>query len=195
MRTLVFLVICCGGFLFAYQDLGTFGNVIGPSEPDMMEDITAKAKDINKTRVILNVKNALQKEIQPNFHVVSCDINQTRNIVPNYTLKEDVVMPGGKVLYKKGYSFNPLSKIKFPGVIAFINPQEDSQIQIAKRLNSKIIFISEGNITGIEKKHGQRVEPISEKVVEAFSLKCIPSFYKQDGETLKIKEINAMETK
>lgn len=178
--------------LFALKDFGVVGNLYDISEPNLMAEIKKAAKEINKTALTQDVKKSFNENFKSHTGLVACEKNSSRTFRPIYVLKEDIVLPDGSTLYKKGYSFNPLSKLNFAEKIVFFDGKDQGQSTLAANIGG-ILLLTRGDVRDFEKKYKKRADPSIDKYIESFNVKCVPSIIEQSGELLLIREISARE--
>jgi conjugal transfer pilus assembly protein TraW len=51
-------------------------------------------------------------------------VSRTRFVVPFYTLDDDIRLPDGRLLYAKGYTFNPLAYTSLPQRLIVVRPKD-----------------------------------------------------------------------
>lgn len=184
------VVFCLYAAAYAQiKDFGIRGNVMDIQEEDMLDVIAKKAGDINKTMLMKQFKGAQEDSMKVNLHLPRCENNASRALVPTYTLKQDIVMPDGTVTYRRGYKFNPLSKLHFSGPVAFFDGNDSAQTNFFLSKNVGYLFATAGNLKELGR-HGHHIDPATKAMVERFELRCVPTVYIQKGETFTVVEIN-----
>ncbi len=114
---------------------------------------------------------------------------------PTYVVQEDVRTPQGRVLVRKGYSYNPLEKTKLSSSLLFLDGNNEKHIAWAKTQKDlcKWILIR-GNPFDLE---DQEKRPIyfdqDGAVSRKFQLRNVPAKISQDGLVLKIEEFPVSE--
>ena len=178
--------------LFAYKDLGVFGPQYEITEPHLMNEIKKAASELNKTAMKKQIGESYESGFRVDYPIRACDKNTTRMFRPNYTVKEDIVYPDGTIAYKKGYSFNPLSRMQFNENITFFNADAPEQTSLALK-NSSLLLITKGDIKKLEKTYKKRFDPAIPKYLESFNIRCVPTIVKQQNDALILEEISAKE--
>jgi len=116
---------------------------------------------------------------------------------PQYTLPEAIRDKNGRVVYPKGYTFNPLEYMKIPFEICFVT---DKELDFLPRLEKKDIYthrelwsgrmyvLVKGNAWKLREK-GYLVWDygISKDWIERMCVKEVPACVKQVGKQLKIR--------
>jgi len=120
-----------------------FAKVYEIVEPDMLEEIEARKKDV-VNRVVKETTKAKDRFYSLSGVSLSPSTkNYTYIVDPTYTLQADIPIVDKKanivgILYPKGYRFNPLDyiKVKPPPMIIF-NACDDREVFIVKKLMKK----------------------------------------------------------
>ena len=101
----------------------TIGRTWPIAEPDALAEIEAKAASLPAD---------MSKEFGPRSRwsamrsasLASASATRTRTVIPFYTLDMDVRLPDGRVLYPRGYTFNPLDYVTLAQRLIIIHPAE-----------------------------------------------------------------------
>jgi conjugal transfer pilus assembly protein TraW len=125
--------------------------------------------------------------------------NRVRSVVPFYTLAMDIALPGGKMLYPKGYTFNPLAYVSLPQRLVVVDPAD---IGWASRIASPTdwILLTAQNETGggrhqddalsLGEKLGRPVFILEERVKQRLGLTVAPVIVRQVGQRLELTEVH-----
>ena len=116
----------------------------------------------------------------------------------HYTNPKDIKDANGKILYKAGYTFDPMDYISLPYAIVFINATRTAEIAWLKRsemLNSAHyrILITQGSYLEATKALGQHVFFANDAIIHRMGIKATPSVVIQEKNRLKIKEVRVNE--
>lgn len=111
-----------------------------------------------------------------------------------YTLKEDIVGADGRVIYKKGFSFNPADYVKIHYAMVVIDATNQREIEWLKQsgyLNSIAyrILLSDGNYYDMMKELKQEVFYLMPEIRKKFQIQKTPSIIKQIENKIEVKEI------
>lgn len=111
-----------------------------------------------------------------------------------YTLKNDIVGADGRVIYKKGYTFNPADYVKIHYAMIVIDGTNESEIEWLKKsdyLNSIAyrILLSDGNYYEMMKELKQEIFYLMPEIRTKFQIQKTPSIIKQVGNKIEVKEI------
>lgn len=111
-----------------------------------------------------------------------------------YTLKNDIVGADGRVIYKKGYTFNPADYVKIHYAMIVIDGTNEDEIEWLKKsdyLNSIAyrILLSDGNYYEMMKEFKQEMFYLMPEIRTKFQIQKTPSIIKQVGNKIEVKEI------
>jgi len=110
---------------------------------------------------------------------------------PNYTLDKDILDNNNNILYKKGYTFNPLEYITLTDRYVFLDYTNKKQVhwfkntKLAKDITTRII-LTNGNYTEAMKEFKREVFYASDILIKRFGLEATPSVIQQDGKRIKV---------
>jgi conjugal transfer pilus assembly protein TraW len=119
--------------------------------------------------------------------------NRVRSVVPFHTLEFDLSLPGGKVLYPKGHTFNPLSYVSLPQRLIVVHARDLGWAMRTASL-SDWILLSEGggpheDPLSLSEKLGRPVFVLEERVKQRLGLTHAPVIIRQLGERLELTEV------
>lgn len=180
------------------HDFGIMGHTFPIKEEPFVQMITkrlhsidiAKHQEIIRQKTIEKINNP-----KPVEGLKRAQKNHSFSFDPTYLLKEDIIMPDGKVLYRAGTSINPLHYIDFDRRLIFIDARDKTQIKwlrryLAKEQSQNRIILTGGKIFELEQKLNTSLYFDQEGVlVNHFGIKALPSVIVQEGYALKITEL------
>ncbi len=110
-----------------------------------------------------------------------------------YTVPADITDETGKVIYPKGYQFNPLEHRRFRTLIA-IDGSDDRQIEWLETLEDAAdpmtrIVITKGDKAALFRRLNHPVYRLHPQVAERFHITSVPTVIRQKGETLAVTAI------
>lgn len=110
-----------------------------------------------------------------------------------YTLKEDIKDSYGKVLYPKGFVFNPLHYISMNDRYVFIDYTDKKQREWIKteKLNKDIttrIIITNGRVFDAMKEFEREVFYANDVLIDKFKLESVPSLVEQEQDRIKVTQ-------
>ncbi|WP_253257910.1 conjugal transfer protein TraW [Sphingobium sp. SA916] len=184
----MFACSCAGT---AHASVSTIGRTWPIAEPDALTEIEAKAaslpKDMSKAFGPRERWSALKAA-----PLGRATADRVRSVVPFYTLDFDIRLPDGKLLYPKGFSFNPLTYVKMPQRLVIVHP---SDLGFALRTTRPADFIllasfgkENGDAIALSEKTGRAVFILEERVKERLGLTVAPVVVAQAGTRLILTE-------
>jgi conjugal transfer pilus assembly protein TraW len=179
---------------------------IGKTYPFAEEDllvaihkrIQEKKAELEKKAVELSneakkqIINFKPKGIDP---LTPADKNSTRIIDLTYTLPFDIKDANGKVIYPKGFKFNPADYVKLSYEIIILNanrPQEVEWFFKSKYSKNPLmyrVFLTDGNWYNFQKRYKHQVFYCLPQIEKRFKLRHTVSIIRQVGDKFEIKEI------
>lgn len=174
--------------------LGTYGTTYKVVEKDAYEELMEKVKNIDMSRYYNELKAEI-KNYKPENRVTLKRAKKEREFqfTPVYTLPFDIPDQDGKILYPRGYTFNPLDYIRIPDLVV-IDGSDPEQVKwfenskYSKDINI-MLLITEGSYWSLSERLLRPVFYADQRIVERLNLKQVPSIVKQKGNTLIIKEV------
>ena len=111
-----------------------------------------------------------------------------------YTNTMDIKDANGKVIYRKGYSFDRMDYIQLPYSLVIINAERKEEIEWLKKsgmLNSAAykILITEGKLRETNEKLGQAVFFASDKIISELNIVVTPTIATQERNKLRMMEV------
>ena len=176
----------------ARADTSTIGRTWPMVEPDAMAEIEAAA-----TRQPANMADRFgPRSSWTALKGATLGIAQqsrVRSVVPFYTLDEEVRLPDGRVLYPKGFTFNPLTYVSLPQRLVIVHPRDLAWALRTAALTDWILLTGGGDAQGdalsLGEKHGRALFILEERVKERLGLTVAPVIVRQVGQRLELKEI------
>lgn len=179
-------------------DYGTYGEVYPIREIDIRKIMLKKWK--------INIKKLAKELREKVIHYYDKDAgfpyrpNDTKiyYYTPKYTLPVDIKGPDGKILYPKGYTFNPLERgLYIPFEICFITDKEEKYLpKIPKKKlylpwdfqTSRVYVLVKGNAYKLREK-GYLVWDygLSTDWIKRMGVKEVPACVKQIGNRFLIR--------
>lgn len=114
--------------------------------------------------------------------------NLVRGYVPWYSLDFDIPGPNGTILYPKGFTFNPLQHVKYPGRIVVFKLDQFDQIEPLLRPGDVLIADS-GDVVEAGINTNKHISILDEKTANRLGIRVVPSIVHQDGTKFVIQEI------
>lgn len=169
----------------------TIGRTWPIAEPDALAEIEAKVAtlpgDMSKAFGPRDKWSALKAAP---LGVAGAD--RVRSVVPFYTLDFDITLPGGRTLYPKGFTFNPLTYVKLPQRLVVVHPRDLGWALRNARASDFILLSALGNQNGdaidLSEKTGRPIYILEERVKQRLGLTVAPVIVEQSGTRLVLTE-------
>lgn len=177
------------------KSLGVVGKTYPFAEKDALAEIEEKAKQVNWSKHLSNLKTAVA-----NYKPDAPDLprvikNRARKIDPNYTLDLDIPDPRNptRILYPKGFRFNPFQYFTLPGCIVFVNAADKKQLAWLKKSPfandaSTTILLTGGDAAKAEGLFSRPFTYASNAIVERLDIMAVPSAACQKGVDVEVYE-------
>ncbi|OUC52967.1 MULTISPECIES: conjugal transfer protein TraW [Sphingomonadaceae] len=170
----------------------TIGRTWPIAEPDALAEIEAKVatlpSDMSKAFGPRDKWSALKAAP---LGVATAD--RVRSVVPFYTLDFDITLPGGKTLYPKGFTFNPLTYVKLPQRLVVVHPRDLGWALRNARASDFILLSAfkgqNGDAIEMSEKTGRPIYILEERVKQRLGLTVAPVIVAQAGQRLVLTEV------
>lgn len=118
--------------------------------------------------------------------------NRRRTVIPFHTLDFEIRLADGKLLYPKGYTFNPLAYVSLPQRLVIVHPH-DLDWAIAKARTIDWILLAGSGQAGSDpvqlgEKVGRPLFILEERVKDRLGLSVAPVIIEQVGQKLELSE-------
>lgn len=176
----------------AHGETSTIGRTWPIAEPDALAEIEAKAA-------------ALPKDLGPKFGPRSrwsamksaslgpATVGRVRSMVPFYTLDMDVTLPDGRVLYPKGFTFNPLTYVSLPQRLVIVHgPELGWALKTAAPTDWILLAADAGGSAdpiALGEKVGRPLFILEQRVKDRLGLTVAPVIVRQVGQKLELTEV------
>jgi len=185
--------------LFANPALGTIKNlgVVGATYPVVEPDVVAELKEQAGDRKRLTDDEFLErmKTYQPKdlHHLPRATEDKTFLIDMTYTLDQDLRDGNGKVIYPKGFTFNPLDYVSFSGGMLVIDGSDPAQIKWFKQTpyadNQWVqLLLSGGYAYNLIEMLKRSVFYLTDEIAKRLQLAAVPSLVIQKDKKLQVHE-------
>lgn len=111
-----------------------------------------------------------------------------------YVLDQDIKDHNGKILYKKGFKFNPANYVKMSYALVIIDGKNKKEVQwfkdsgFANQLTYRLL-LSDGSFYELNKELKQEVFYLMPEIRKRFQIQRTPSIVKQIGNKIEVKEL------
>ena len=182
----------------ATKNLGTVGTTYPVIEPDVVSQLKERA--ITRMAEEHRLLAERMKNYQPAdlHHLPRATENRTFLIDPTYTLDHDLKDGNGKILYPRGYTFNPLDYVPFAGGLVVIDPTDPAQVKWFQKApyaedHRLRLLITGGHAAALVKQLGRPVFYLTDEIADRLQLKAAPALIIQKGDKLQVHEFRIIE--
>lgn len=176
----------------ARADTSTIGRTWPIAEPDAMAEIEARA-----ARQPANIREKFGPRSAwsalKGATLATARENRVRNVVPFHTLDTEIRLPDGKLLYPKGFTFNPLTYVSLPQRLVIVHPRDLGWALKTATLTDWIILTGGGDprddALSLGERHGRALFMLEERVKDRLGLTVAPVIVRQVGQKLELTEV------
>ena len=176
-------------------DLGVVGKIYPVVEPDALDEMQRRAQTINIETVLATKKTDFSAYRPKDLHTLPmARAPRTFNVDLTYVVPEDIRDQHGKVVYRRGYAFNPLEVVSLPNTLIFLNAKDPMQKQwfqtspYSKDI-SVMLILSDGDLAGLSESLDRPIYYLTNGLASRLNLSAVPSVVKQRGKRLEVQEI------
>lgn len=164
----------------------TLGTVYPIVEPDALEEIMSNAEKM-QSNPLMNKPQKDWSALKP-YPLPIAERNRMRAHIPWYIVPEAIKDPKGKVVYPKGYKFNPLLYTRIPNRLVVASEQTLPLIESQLRPTDQLI-LCHGDFFGVGERLSRPTFILQRQLKERLGLTHQPVIVEQVGEKLLITEI------
>lgn len=194
------LLVVCIAFSNAYAtDLGQLGKTYPIAEPDLIDTIKAMLAEKQANGELDAMHNDLRENGKqyvrrpPGKPLPRATDYRAFAIDPTYTVPNDIKDADGKVLYKAGFTFNPLQVKPLTKTLCFIDGDDPDQVKWLEEFCGDAISFKRILING---DYNQVTETTKAKIyfdqqgflISHFRIEAVPAVVRQSGGLLYVEE-------
>lgn len=189
--SLVFVITPVWGIVI---DLGVVGKTYPIVEPDIFAELKQKAAQADRSK---NKKYILKqmRDYQPVdlYNLPRATVDATKMVDMTFTLDRDLVDQDGKVIYPRGYTYNPLEYVTIPGGLVVIDGDDPDQLKWFKdspypQNHQARLLISGGHAFVLVEKLQRPVFYLTADIAGRLQISAVPSLIFQLGNKMQIHE-------
>lgn len=182
------------------KDFGVYGTVFEIKEEGFLVMIQRKLKLIDieeENKKMLEI--AKNKVIEPEAVNGIRSTTEGRSFIydPSYTLKEDIILPNGKLLHKAGTKVNPLNYVSLDKKLVFINGRDNGQVEWFKEQRKSLNITEKDKLVLVAGKPIELGEKLNQEVyfdqagvlTSKFGIRQVPAIVEQEHDKFRINEI------
>lgn len=174
------------------ENLGVSGQTYPIAEPDITVELMQKAKEkvLSKEKMIDRMKSYQPADLHD---LPPATADRTRLVDVTYTLDRDVTDGNGKVIYPKGYTFNPLKYIGLAGGYVIIDGNDARQVEWFKSTpyagNHQVgLLLSGGYAFDLVQKLKRPVFYLTDDIASRLQITAAPCLVMRRGDRLQVRE-------
>ena len=196
LRTIICLMLLlapCMGKAGEVKELEPVGAVYPIVEPNIVDEMKQRAALHPFDPKIAQEEYA---HYQPkNMHKLPrATVDRTTAVDVTYTLDHDLLDQHGRVLYKKGFAFNPLDYGGLSGGLVIIDGSDPGQVEWYKKTpyaqNRRAILLLAGGYAPILKDELKRpVYYLTKEIAARLHIQAAPSVVVQENKMLTLREV------
>ncbi len=179
-----------------HAETSTIGRTWPIAEPDALSEIEGRAAQIPDMKAAFGPRERWSAMKAATLGIARADRNRT--VVPFYTLDQDIRLQDGRLLYAKGYSFNPLSFVSLPQRLIVVHPAELDWALRTARTADFILLAAGGprdaDAITLGERHGRALFLLEERVKTRLGLTVAPVIVSQAGQKLVLTEVDRSKT-
>jgi conjugal transfer pilus assembly protein TraW len=186
---LVIAAICMAAS--AHGQTSTIGRTWLIAEPDALAEIEARAaRQPPNIAARFGPREGWSAMKSATLGIAAAD--RRRTVIPFHTLEFEIRLPDGKLLYPKGYTFNPLAYVSLPQRLVVVHPR-DIGWAIMQARPIDWILLAGGEGTSVDPiALGEKVQRplfiLEERVKDRLGLTVAPVIVEQIGQKLELRE-------
>lgn len=182
--------------LFTFQaygkDFGKQGATFPIVEEGLIQMIKRKLSrvDITQHQQLMQKRARKAVETPQGFYLPRASKDQSYLVDPTFELKEDIRLPGGRVLFDKGTKINPLEHTPLDKKIILLDAEDKEQVKWLKNKNidlNDLIILTNGSPIFLSKAIKRPVYFDQHKqFVNKFDIKHLPAVVAQENNLIRV---------
>ncbi|MBU4168962.1 MAG: hypothetical protein KKE10_14115 [Proteobacteria bacterium] len=173
------------------KNLGTIGTTYPVVEPDLVEEVKARIDKVKMAKIMEEHRHSYKaKDI---YALPTAKRDRTFFVDMTYTLDHDIPGENGKIMYKRGLTWNPLDYVSPPELVV-INGEDAKQVEWFKKSpyykNLKIkLLTSAGFAAPLIKQLQRPVFYLTKTIADRLQLTATPCVITQNGKKMMVQEV------
>ena len=176
----------------AVKDLGAVGRTYPVVEPDGLAGIAPSRLHMEQVqqKIAERIKNYQPADIHP---LPRASADRTFMVDMTYRLDRDLTNAENKVVYPKGYTFNPLDYITLLGGLIIIDGDDPSQVRWFRtspyyKNHQARLLLASGQAAELTEKLQRPVFYLTDEIAKRLHLAAAPSVVIQKGDKIQVLE-------
>ncbi len=179
----------------AYAASSTIGRTWPIAEPDAMSEIEAKARTLPPVTDRFGPRSGWQALKAATLGRATVD--RVRTVIPFHSLEQDIVLPDGRVLYPKGFTFNPLAFVSLPQRLVIVD-RRDLAWGLATARPTDFLLLAADDVAAVPPKDDiialadrahRPLFLLEERIKSRLGLTVAPVIVAQAGQKLVLTEV------
>jgi len=189
----IFFVFANSPAFGVVRNLGVAGETYQVVEPDVVVELKQQAVARNRIKddaFLERIKNYQPADLHQLPRTAE---DRTFLVDMTYTLDRNLIDGDGKVIYPKGYTFNPLDYVSFPGGLMVIDGDDSSQVKWFEKTpyadNHRVrLLLSNGYAFKLIEQLKRPVFYLTDDIARRLQLSAAPSLVIQKDDELQVRE-------
>lgn len=182
-------------------DLGKRGPTSAIAEIDLMAAMIEKAKGMDINKMAEGARDRFWKNA-PLIELPPAMQDRTRLVDGGFTVAQDIRLPDGRYLARKGEYHNDLKEMPFTRTVVVFDTTKPAQVALAKKVSQenseKVVLLLAsnvdreagwGNYNALEDDLGRPLYVLTSDVVDRFKVEKVPTIVTADDRNFIVKEV------
>lgn len=191
--------VCMYARVSAAGNLGQFGKVYAIAEKDGITEMQELASQVDvaalQKQALADYRRTMNGTGFSEVHLKRAKADASRQVDMTYTLDIDIPDPKDldRIMYPKGFRFNPLQYIDFTSQVLFIDMGDKKQVAWLKKSklldrDDLIIVLTGGGYEKTAKQLGRPFSYATTKLIDRFKINVVPSLAFRNGDNMEVRE-------
>ena len=165
----------------------TIGATYPIEERDALKEMQARAGQVNWKEVLS--RDPSQWSALESVRLPIAKLAAERSYIPYYTTEMDIPDKDGRIVYPKGFRFNPLQFMKMPWRVVVIGDRKE-EMEWARTMikPGDMVLTAGGDVRALTAKLKQPVFIFDPRMTQRLGVGTVPSIVEQRGTNLVIRE-------
>lgn len=176
------------------KELGSVGTTYGIAEKDALAEIEERAKGVDWGKALQLKPIEEYDGPEDRVRLPRAGRDKAYAVDLTYTLTMDIPDGKGGILYRQGYTFNPLEYVAFTKTLVVINGNDPDQVKWFASSEYKgrldvMLLLTEGSYRKLGKKLDVPLFYADSTIIGRLRLEAVPSVVKQEGRSMMVTEV------
>ena len=181
------------------KDLGVVGKTYPIVEPDIILEMKQKMANQERLNSAM-LRNKLRDYKPADLHELPNATKDNQKIVDmTYTLPADLLDADGKIIYPKGFTFNPLDYVTFRRGLVILNGNDREQLRWFEESpyyenHQAMLLITDGSAYDLISQLQRPVFYLTKDIAIRLQLATVPSVVVQEQDKMRVFEFEVKPT-